>query len=92
MDNVICNKSEDIDLIIPYINKPVYIKGYCWGRRFNGWAVIYERNKATQSSIIDYMNLVFDYHGSTYPVYGFLPNRYTMRIDSSYNNAIYYTE
>ena len=34
-------------------------------------------------------NLLFDYRGKTYPVYGFLPNRYTISTDSSYDNAFY---
>lgn len=82
---MICNRSEDRDLLIPYIDKPVYIKGYCWGRKFNGWVVIYE----IEEDRLTGRNLVFDYRGKQYSVYGFLPSRYTMWTDSTYNNAFY---
>lgn len=82
---MICNKSEDMDLLIPYIDKPVYIKGHCWNKKFDGWTVIYE---GEESRLIG-RNLLFDYKGKTYPVYGFLPSRHTMKTSSVYNNAIY---
>ena len=85
MDNMICNRSEDIDLLIPYINKPVYIKGYCWNKRFDGWVVIYEGKKMLRSV----SNLCFDYRGESHPVFGFLPSRFTMCTSSTYNNAFY---
>lgn len=90
MNDIICNRCEDMNLLIPYINKPVYVKGYCWGKSFDGWVVIYQCEKT--KSVINPMNLVFDYHGLTFSVFGFLPSRYTMCTDSLYNNAIYYTE
>lgn len=85
MENVICNRSEDIDLLTPYIDKPVYVKGICWNRVFDGWAVIYDGG----ANWFRDMNLVFDYRGKTYPVSGFLPSQFTMNTSSSYNNAIY---
>ena len=85
---MICNRSEDRDLLIPYINKPVYIKGYCWNKSFDGWVVIYEGD---ESRLIG-RNLVFDYRGKQYSVFGFLPSRFTMCTDSSYNNAFYKEE
>lgn len=80
MENMICNKSEEIDLLINYICKPVYIKGYCWNRVFDGWTVIYRREDG---------NLAFDYRGASYSVKGFLPSRFTMSTSSTYNNAFY---
>lgn len=80
--DMICNRSEDISLLIPYIDKPVYIKGYCWNKSFDGWVVIYKEKD----------RLLFDYRGEQYPVFGFLPSRHTMWTDSSYNNAIYEVE
>lgn len=85
---MICNRSEDIDSLAPYINKPVYIKGFCWNRSFDGWVVIYDRGK----NWLRDMNLVFDYRGESYPIQGFLPNRLTMCSNSTYNNAIYKNE
>ena len=85
MNSMICNRSEDIDSLVPYINKPVYIKGYCWNKAFDGWAVIYDDGVTWLRD----KNLVFDYRGRTYSVFGFLPSKYTMWTDSSYNNAIY---
>ena len=64
---MICNRSEDRDLLIPYINKPVYVKGYCWNKSFDGWVVIYE---GEESKLIG-RNLVFDYRGKQYSVFGF---------------------
>ena len=82
MENVICNKREEIkQWLIPYIDRPVYIKGYCWGKEFDGWTVIYDDGR-----------LLFDYRGKTYPVYGFLPSRFTLWTDSTYNNAFYEPE
>lgn len=77
---MICNRKEDIDLFVQYINKPVYVKGYCWNKRFDGLVVVYEDEEN---------RLVFDYNGKQYSVFGFLPSRFTMRTDSSYNNAFY---
>ena len=85
---MICNRSEDRDLLIPYIDKPVYIKGYCWGRKFDGWIVIYE----IEESWLIGRNLVFDYRGKQYSVFGFLPSKYTMWTDSTYDNAFYKEE
>ena len=76
---MICNRTENIDALIPYIDKPVYIKGFCWNRSFDGWTVIYN----------DGSGLMFDYRGKTYSVCGFLPSRFTMWCDSTYENAIY---
>lgn len=79
MGYMICNRTENIDALIPYIDKPVYVKGFCWNRSFNGWTVIYN----------DGSGLMFDYRGKKYSVCGFLPSRFTMRCDSAYENAIY---
>ena len=89
MENIICNRNENIDLLIPYINKPVYIEGFCWNKAFNGWVIIYDRGKDNWRD----MNLVFDYRGKTYSVYGFLPSRFDLQVPSSSNrNAIYKSE
>ena len=85
IDNIICNKSEDIGLLVPYINMPVYIKGFCWNKKFDGWAIIHYNNKELPSS----RNLLFDYRGNTYSAYGFLPSRFTMSTSLTYHNAIY---
>lgn len=85
---MICNRREDIENIIPYLDKPVYIKGYCWGHLFDGWVVIYDKGVTWMSN----HNYMFDYRGASYPVYGFLPSQYTTSWDSSYNNAIYKSE
>lgn len=85
---MICNRSEDIDLLVPYIGKPVYVKGYCWGKSFDGWTVIYDAG----ASWLHSKSFMFDYRGQSYPVLGFLPSKYTMRGTSSYNNAIYREE
>ena len=77
--NMICNRDEDIDRLVPYVNKPIYIKGFCWNRSFDGWVVIYD----------DGNGLMFDYRGKTYSVYGFLPSRFTMSCASNYENAFY---
>lgn len=89
MENMICNRSENIDTLISYIDKPVYIKGYCWNKEFDGWVVLYDRGKDSWHD----MNLVFDYKGSTYSVFGFLPSRFDLQVPSSSNrNAIYKNE
>lgn len=59
-----------------YVGKPVYVKGVCWNRSFDGWSVIYRRESG---------DLWFDYRGGNYPVNGFLPNEFT--IGSSKNNC-----
>lgn len=89
MKNMICNRSEELDSLIPFINCPVYIKGYCWGRTFDGWVVIYDAGGET---IRGGKNLYFDYRGKSYPIVGFLPNRHTMWTSSTYDNAIYKSE
>lgn len=89
MENMICNRRDEIEQwLIPYINRPVYVKGYCWNRSFGGWTVIYEGEKSNLVGI----NLLFDYRGKTYSVYGFLPSRYAISTDLSYNNAFYESE
>ena len=46
MENMICNRNDEIEQwLLPYINRPVYVKGYCWNRKFDGWTVIYEGEK-----------------------------------------------
>ena len=85
---MICNRSEDAEKFIPYLNKPVYIKGYCWNKLFDGWVVIYDKGVTWLND----HNYMFDYRGVTYPLCGFLPNKYTSHWDSSYNNAIYKDE
>ena len=85
---MICNRSEDRDFLIPYINKPVYIKGYCWNKSFDGWVVVYEGEESRLIGI----NLLFDYRGQQYSVFGFLPSRYTMPTSSTYDNAFYKSE
>ncbi len=89
-DNMICNRSENMDLLVPYIDKPVYIKGYCWSRTFDGWVVLYIDEYLKDERIE--RSLKFDYKGRTYSVFGFLPSKYTMCTSSSYNNAIYKEE
>lgn len=79
-NSMICNRREAIEgCLTPYIDKPVYVKGYCWGRKFDDWVVLY----------MDGERMSFDYRGNTYPVWGFLPSRFTMDTDSSINNVIY---
>lgn len=80
MKSMICNRNEEIDSLIHYIGEPVYIKGYCWGRAFDGWTVIYRRYDG---------NLAFDYRGASYSVNGFLPNGLVTNTSSTYNNAFY---
>ena len=87
MKNIICNRKEDIDTLIPYINKPVYVKGFCWNKSFDGWVIIYDNDKSWND-----MNLMFDYRGKSYSVYGFLPSNFTLSTSSTYNNAIYKDE
>lgn len=82
---MICNRCEDIEVLISYIGKPVYIRGYCWNRSFDGWVVIYDTGKSWVSD----RTLRFDYMGKSYSVFGFLPSRFTSHLDSSYDNAIY---
>ncbi len=92
MENMICNRRENMEeALTPYINKPVYIKGYCWSKDFDGWAVLYldEKEKRDWLGIL---NLYFDYKGEKYTVYGFLPHKYTSLTSSTYNNAIYKDE
>ena len=74
----ICDKKENIDFLFPCIDKPVYVKGYCWNKRFDGWTVLYNDN-----------GLMFDYRGKTYPVLGFLPSKFTMNTSPTYNNVFY---
>ena len=89
MENMICNRCENMeDALIPYINKPVYIKGYCWSKRFDGWVVLY-LNEQEERNWLGILNLYFDYKGKTYPVYGFLPSRHDTWTSATYNNAIY---
>ena len=88
MGNMICNRSEDIDLLIPYIDKPVYIKGFCWNKTFDGWIVIYDNGVTWLRD----RNLVFDYRGITYSVFGFLPSRFELQVPSSSNNNAIYKE
>lgn len=89
MEYMICNRNEDVDMLIPYIDKPVYIKGFCWNKSFDGWAVIYDGGKSWWHD----KNLMFDYKGKTYPVFGFLPSRFDLQVPSSSNrNAIYKEE
>ena len=86
MENIICNRSENIDTLIPYIGKPVYVKGFCWNREFDGWVVLYDGG----TNWLRDVNLVFDYRGKTYSVFGFLPSRFSLQVPSSSNrNAIY---
>ena len=85
MENMICNRKEDIDKLFPYINKPVYVSGFCWNKKFDGWVVLYDSNKDSWQD----MNVMFDYKGHVYSAYGFLPSAYTMCTSSTYNNAIY---
>ena len=85
---MICNKSEDYESLFPYINKPVYIKGYRWGKTFDGWTVIYD----VGSTWLHEKTLSFDYRGHSYSVFGFLPSRFTSRTDSSFYNAFYTDE
>lgn len=87
MDNMICNRREEVEQsLTQYINRPVYVKGYCWNKEFDGWTVIYDDGRKPW---FGERNLLFDYRGKTYPTYGFLPSRHTMTTDSSYNNAFY---
>jgi hypothetical protein len=88
MDNIICNRSENVGQLAPYLNQPVYVKGYCYNKRFDGWCIIHNNDKV----LIDSRKLVFDYRGDTYSAYGFLPSRFTMITDSRYNNAFYKEE
>ena len=82
MENMICNKCENIDALFSYIDKPVYIKGFCWNRHFDGWTVIYYGEG----------ELKFDYVGKSYSVRGFLPSCFTSIYSPSYKNAIYKNE
>ena len=79
---MICHRKDDINVLIPYINKPVYIRGYCWTKHFDGWTVIYERKDGANA----YSNLAFDYRGRSYPAAGFLP-QFALPTSSTYNNA-----
>lgn len=89
MENMICNRREEVEQwLIPYINRPVYVRWYCWSRKFDGWTVIYDDGKTRFHD----RNLMFDYRGESYSVYGFLPSRYTMSTSPLYNNAFYEPE
>lgn len=61
-----------------YVGKPVYVKGVCWNRSFDGWTVIYRRESG---------DLCFDYRGGNYSVDGFLPNEFTLSFGSKSNNC-----
>lgn len=61
-----------------YVGKPVYVKGVCWNRLFDGWSVIYRRESG---------DLWFDYRGANYSVDGFLPNEFTLSFGSKSNNC-----
>ena len=74
---MICNMQKiEKSQIENYVGKPVYAKGICWNRSFDGWTVIYRRESG---------DLWFDYRGGNYSVDGFLPNEFT--IGSSSNNC-----
>lgn len=89
-NSMICNRREEIEeRLISYINKPVYVKGYCWGRKFDGWTVIYDDGTETFSGK---RMVKFDYSGKSYTANGFLPSRFTLGTDSSYGNAFYRTK
>ena len=77
MDNVEKIESKDIE---KYVGFPVYAKGYCWNRTFDGWTVIYRYEGG---------NLMFDYRGASYSVDGFLLSKYELPCSSKYNNAFY---
>lgn len=85
MIKVICDRCDNVGLLVPYINQPVYVKGYCYNKVFDGIGIVHYYDK----TLIDSKNLVFDYRGDTYSAYGFLPSRFTMSTDSRYNNAFY---
>lgn len=35
MENMICNRREEVEQsLTQYINRPVYVKGYCWNKSF----------------------------------------------------------
>ena len=76
---MICNKRAETDLLVPYIDKPVYVRGYSWSKSFDGWTVLYE----------DEGCLRFDYRGKSYNAAGFLPSRFTLRTDPKIRNAFY---
>ena len=73
------DKIESTD-IEKYVGFPVYAKGHCWNRTFDGWTVIYRYENG---------ELMFDYRGVSYSVKGFLPSEFTMSCCSKYNNAFY---
>lgn len=90
---MICNLRENIKALIPYIDKPVYVRGYCWGKRFDGWAVIYDDGSGSWlTTLADGRHLMFDYRGHTYSVFGFLPYENTWPWDSTSDNAFYTEE
>lgn len=72
--------SEPNQLLEDFITEPIYVKGYCWNRKFDGWTVIYRCEDGT---------LRFDYRGVSYPVTGFLPNKWMDELCSCYNNGFY---
>lgn len=93
MENMICNSRETIEAMIPYIDKPVYVRGYCWGKRFDGWTVIYvDGSLGWLTKSTGDRNLVFDYRGHTYSVFGFLPYENMWLWGSKHGNAFYTSE
>ena len=81
---ILCNRCENIEeSLVSWIDKPVYVKGYCWAKEFDGWTVLYLDEKK-ERDWLGHLNLWFDYRGKKYPVYGFLPSG--LETDS---NAIY---
>lgn len=86
---ILCDKSENIEESLKsWIDKPVYIKGCCWGKEFDGWTILYLDEKE-ERNWLGHLNLWFDYKGKQYSVYGFLPSKYTYWTSSDYDNAIY---
>ena len=77
LDNIQKIEHNDIE---KFVALPVYAKGCCWNRTFDGWTVIYRHESG---------NLMFDYRGASYSANGFLPSEYTMPCSSTYNNAFY---
>ena len=89
MENMICNRRKNMEeALTPYINKPVYIKGYCWSKNFDGWVVLY-LDETEERDWLGHLNLYFDYKGKRYTVYGFLPSDPDDWISAYRHNAIY---
>lgn len=84
MTNPICCRKDDIDALTQYVDKPVYVRGYCWGKKFDGWTVLYESSNPHLVS-----KWVFDYRGKTYSAWGFLPSYFDSAYCSTYDNAFY---